>query len=100
MTASPVPCLPSLFIGSSAEGRAVARNLQAELESNKVCKVIRWDQGVFEASGYTVDSLVQAAASVDFAVLVATPDDVVTTRGEEYQSVRDNVISAYPVSSG
>lgn len=36
---------PALFLGSSSEGREVARNLQAEL--GDACEVVRWDQGVF-----------------------------------------------------
>jgi len=55
-------------------------------EALAICEVVRWDQNVFEASGYTIDSLVTAAERVDFAVLVATPDDVLTTRGGEHPS--------------
>ncbi len=69
-----------LFLGSSSEGREVARNLQVDLGDS--IQVVRWDQSVFEPGGYTLDSLIATATSVDFAVLVATPDDTTVSRGE------------------
>jgi hypothetical protein len=89
-----------LFIGSSSEGRPVARNLQAELEATSLCEVVRWDQDVFEPSGYALDSLIAVAARVDFAVLVATPDDVVVSREMTAASVRDNVVLEFGLFVG
>lgn len=83
---------PSLFIGSSAEGHAIARNLQEELESQHICEVTRWDVNVFEPGGFTLESLLQKAREVDFAVLVATPDDMLESRGVQAPSMRDNVL--------
>lgn len=96
MTASPPPA--RLFLGSSSEGREVARNLQAELGG--VCEVVRWDQNVFEPSGYTLDSLLSVAANVDFAVLVATPDDTTVSRGAETPSARDNIVLEFGLFAG
>lgn len=92
------PTLPRLFLGSSAEGREVARNLQAELGNS--CEVVLWYQNVFEPSGYALDSLISAAASVDFAVLVATPDDKTDSRGETTASARDNVVLEFGLFAG
>jgi hypothetical protein len=89
---------PRLFLGSSSEGREVARNLQAELGS--VCEFVRWDQSVFEPGGYTLDSLITTAASVDFAVLVATPDDTTASRGETKPSARDNIVLEFGLFAG
>lgn len=89
---------PRLFIGSSAEGREVARNLQAEL--GDVVEVVRWDQSVFEPGGYALDSLIATASSVDFAVLVATPDDTTASRGETEASPRDNVVLEFGLFAG
>ncbi len=82
---------PRLFIGSSAEGRDLGRHLQAELGRAQI-DVIRWDQNVFEPSGYVLESLANAAADADFAVLIATPDDVTVSRGQTSSSVRDNIV--------
>lgn len=95
-TAPPV----RLFIGSSAEGLPVARNVQAELERHGVCEVERWDQDVFEPSGYPLDSLLRVAGRVDFAVLVASPDDVTMSRGADEPSVRDNVVLEFGLFVG
>lgn len=81
--------LARLFVGSSSEGRDVARSLQAEIVS---CEVVRWDQDVFEPSGYALDSLLNVARSVDFAVLIATPDDTTISRGVTQPSIRDNIL--------
>lgn len=89
-----------LFIGSSAEGLPVAYNLQAVLEQRDICEPDVWTQNVFAASGYALDSLLQHAASMDFAVLVASPDDVKVSRGEESPSARDNVLLEFGLFAG
>lgn len=93
MTAQPPPeVLPSVFVGSSSEGLEIAQYLQPELQANRFCWVTVWTQGVFGASQYTMDSLATAARSADFAVLVASPDDAVESRGRASAAPRDNVI--------
>jgi len=93
-----VPAPSRLFLGSSSEGKEVARNLQAELGS--VVEVVRWDQSVFEPGGYTLDSLINISASVDFAVLVATPDDTTVSRGATSPSARDNIVLEFGLFAG
>jgi hypothetical protein len=88
----PVPAKPAVFIGSSAEGQQISRYVQAELQAVIPCEVSLWSQGIFKPSGYTLDDLVEEARRSDFAVLVATPDDHVESRGEVTPTVRDNVI--------
>jgi hypothetical protein len=65
-----------------------------------VCEVQRWDQNVFEPSGYALDSLIAAAARVDFAVLVATPDDTTVSRGVVAPSARDNIALEFGLFAG
>jgi hypothetical protein len=84
--------LPDVFIGSSTEGLEIGRHLQLDLERTGTCMVTRWDQGVFHASTYTIHRLEEAARESDFAILIATADDTVTTRGESQNVARDNVI--------
>lgn len=87
-----------VFIGSSSEGKSVARALQAELMSD--CEVVLWDQGVFEPGSYTLDSLIDTAHRSDFAVLVATPDDTRESRGQTAIVPRDNVILEFGLFAG
>ncbi|HEY8719763.1 nucleotide-binding protein [Pengzhenrongella sp.] len=81
---------PRVFIGSSTEGKSVAENFQAALGAD--AEVTVWDQGIFGAGGYTMESLEAAALASDFAVLVMTPDDTLTMRGEERPAPRGNVL--------
>lgn len=90
--------LPRLFIGSSSEGRAVAEHLQVALDST--CDVHRWDQGIFEPGGTTLDSLLNEADRSDFAVLVASPDDITNSRGETTESARDNIVFEFGLFAG
>ncbi|MBI3928887.1 MAG: nucleotide-binding protein [Armatimonadetes bacterium] len=46
----------------------------------------------FNLSKDTMDDLMEAARTNDFAILVLTPDDVAKVRGEAHTTARDNVI--------
>jgi hypothetical protein len=83
---------PRVFIGSSSEGLDIANHLQVALEANNMCVATVWHQNVFEPSDYTMESLVREAEKSDFAVLVATADDTVASRGGLRSTARDNVI--------
>jgi len=79
-----------LFIGSSKEGLPVAEALQTLLQHE--LDVTIWSQGVFRLSQSYLDSLLEAISTTDFAVLVLTPDDVTTSRQNEFLTPRDNVL--------
>src|SRR5262245_43124174 len=66
---------PRLFIGSSTESLKIAYAAQENLE--RAAEVTVWNQGVFELSNYTLDSLVKALEATDFGLFVFAPDDVV-----------------------
>ena len=87
-----------LFIGSSSEGLEVARALQVELLDD--FDVQFWKQGMFEPGGYALDSLIEEAKRCDFAVLVATPDDIRESRRESAEVPRDNVILEFGLFVG
>lgn len=94
----PAPPLPKLFIGSSSEGMPIAKDLERSLSG--AVQVVRWDQDVFRPSSYVLPSLLTAAADVDFAVLVATPDDMTEKRGESLPVARDNIILEFGLFCG
>lgn len=81
---------PNVFIGSSTEGLAIAEAIQLNLDH--ACETTLWSQGVFGLSEGTLEALVRAASGFDFAVLVLTPDDLVTKREKSGQQPRDNVL--------
>ncbi|MCR2763807.1 nucleotide-binding protein [Microbacterium sp. zg.B48] len=84
--------LPRVFIGSSSEALQVAKYLQRDLQQSQSCIPMVWDQGIFTASSYTLDSLVKTAEDSDFAVLIVTPDDFVARGDSGAPAPRDNVI--------
>ncbi|WP_411731505.1 TIR domain-containing protein [Paeniglutamicibacter sp.] len=94
------PRKPYVFIGSSAEGLKIARSLQAELEETTNYLVERWDVDTFDPGSFTLESLVQTANKIDFAILVATGEDTVTSRGTEMAAVRDNIIFEFGLFLG
>lgn len=81
---------PTLFIGSSSESLKVAKALQVLLDHS--CEVTIWSQGTFGLGEGTLESLVGMLDDFDFAALVLTPDDLLTSRDETASAPRDNVL--------
>lgn len=83
--------LPRVFVGSSKEGLAVARELQKQLAGD-VTTVI-WDQDtVFSLGNVNLESLEEAVLGYDYGIFVFTPDDTLESRGHVRQVARDNVL--------
>jgi predicted nucleotide-binding protein len=80
-----------VFIVSSAEALPIARAIQNALAHDPF-NVTVWTDGVFRASSFPIASLEAAVDQSDFAIAIVQPDDVVTTRGKEVVTPRDNVI--------
>jgi hypothetical protein len=81
---------PTMFIGSSVEGKGIAETIQVLLDYDVASTV--WHQGVFDLSGNTLETLVEALPEYDFATLVLTADDLVEKRQHTAKAPRDNVI--------
>jgi tetratricopeptide (TPR) repeat protein len=81
---------PRAFVGSSVEGIGIAYAVQQNLLHD--AEVTVWDQGVFELSSTTIDSLTKALKATDFGIFVFSPDDIVKMKGTPLPSVRDNVL--------
>lgn len=80
-----------VFVMSSAESLPVTRLLVEHFQHDPFLTVV-WDHGVFRASNYTLDELEQQLELADFAIAIAHADDTVITRGDEWPTVRDNVV--------
>ena len=89
---------PTLFIGSSTEGKEIANALRANLGAD--AEVTVWDEGVFQLGSTTIESLERELRSQDFALLVLTPDDVLLSRGESMAVPRDNVMFEWGLFTG
>lgn len=81
---------PSVFVGSSTEGLEAARAIKVQLDED--AEVELWNEGVFALGQGTLESMTLALNRFDFAILVLTADDSITTRGVEYRAARDNVL--------
>jgi Predicted nucleotide-binding protein containing TIR-like domain len=81
---------PSVFLGSSSEGKEFALAVQARLQHD--AEVTCWDEGIFTLGLTFIENLMKALPCFDFAVLVLTKDDLVVSRSNESASPRDNVI--------
>jgi predicted nucleotide-binding protein len=81
---------PKLFIISSSEALKVAEAIRDSLASDVFSTV--WNEGVFFAGGYLLESLEKAVSESDFAIAIAQPDDIIETRGSRQPTLRDNVL--------
>lgn len=88
---------PRLFIGSSAEALATLEQVQAALEPVADCR--RWTK-IFDQNKSGLESLLKEARLSDFGVLIATQDDVSTSRGKRQLAPRDNVIFEFGLFLG
>jgi len=81
---------PALFIGSSSEGLDFARAVRSLLAQD--AEVTLWNEGFFLVGDTFIDSLVKSLSRFDFAAVVLTPDDLVTSRDHTILSPRDNAL--------
>lgn len=89
---------PRVFIGSSVEGLNVAYAVQQNLLHD--AEVTVWDQGIFELSKTTIESLSKALQESDFAVFVFSPDDLIKIRSTTSSAIRDNVLFEFGLFIG
>jgi hypothetical protein len=82
-----------VFIASSTEGLKITNTIKDLLQNElgPEAEVTPWTWN-FELSATYIESLEQVSGEIDFAVMVLTPDDVLTTRKTDKLAPRDNVI--------
>jgi Predicted nucleotide-binding protein containing TIR-like domain len=89
---------PFLFIGSSKEGLPVAEFVKKNLSDVAECYI--WNDDVFKFNKGFLDTLVKASGFFDFGILIATKDDVTTSRANTFETARDNVIFEFGLFLG
>ena len=80
---------PRTFIGSSVTGEPIARAVELNLSFET--ETYLWPH-MFPLGKGNLESLVDAVTTVDFGVLVLTPDDMTESKGLAMNSPRDNVL--------
>ncbi|OYU79261.1 MAG: hypothetical protein CFE23_14835 [Flavobacterium sp. BFFFF1] len=89
--------IPNIFIGSSTEGKAVAEKIKDQLASFADCKM--WTQA-FELGKSNFENLSGQIAFYDYAILVATGDDVIVSRKRKQKTSRDNILFEFGLFTG
>jgi hypothetical protein len=89
---------PRVFIGSSREGCSKARIIKKQLSMVAECQL--WDEGFFENNKSSFESLSEGAVLFDFAILVATDDDIQLKRNVVESIARDNIIFEFGLYIG
>ena len=82
---------PVLFVGCSVEALPIGRAIQSSLEHDPILVRV-WTDDTFKASHFPVESLERELTKVDFAALVLSPDDTVTSRDSTEEAPRDNLV--------
>jgi predicted nucleotide-binding protein len=82
-----------LFVGSSTKGLAVANEIQSGLSHDDFVVQV-WTNNVFIPGHGTMEDLERRIQTLDFGVIVCTPDDTVINESRQINQAapRDNVI--------
>ena len=83
--------IPTLFVGCSAEALDIARAIQSGLAHDPVIVHV-WTDGIMKTSNSTIESLEAELHKFDFAALVLTGEDEVSSRSVTSNAPRDNII--------
>jgi hypothetical protein len=88
---------PSIFIGSSKEGLSVANTIFDTLSAFAECTL--WTDA-FDFGISNLDNLARKIALYDYAILIATKDDLVLSRNTFFDAPRDNIVFEFGLFTG
>lgn len=89
---------PRIFIGSSSEGLAIAKEVKGFFERDY--DVNLWTDNIFKYNDNFLETLMKEANLFDFGLLVFTKDDYTKSRMKSFDTPRDNVIFEYGLFIG
>jgi hypothetical protein len=88
---------PHIFIGSSKEGLPIAEGIKNRLKDFAEIKL--WTRA-FDIGKSNYENLTTQIALYDYAVLIATADDTITSRKKTSKGARDNVLFEFGLFAG
>ncbi|WP_179413716.1 STING domain-containing protein [Mucilaginibacter sp. E4BP6] len=88
---------PHIFIGSSKEGLPIAEGIRNGLKD--IAEIKLWTRA-FDIGKSNYENLITQIALYDYAVMIATADDIVTSRKKTVKGVRDNVLFEFGMFAG
>lgn len=80
---------PEIFIGSSSEALDLAKAIKFNLRKTANCEV--WDNA-FHIGDILLDQLIEKTQTVDYAIFIFHPSDIVISKNQLNETVRDNVV--------
>lgn len=90
-----------IFIGSSSEGLPLAQKAASMLEAlNPSITSVLWNSSFFGINESAFATLIQKSILFDFAIFVASKDDLVESRKTQYSGIRDNIIFEFGLFLG
>ena len=87
------PCnkRPLVFVICATEALPIAQAIQFSFEHDEADFRI-WSDEVFRASQYPIEALEAVMDEADFAIAIASPEDITNVRGSSVKQPRDNVL--------
>ena len=89
--------IPNIFVGSSTEGKIIADIVIDKLKGFADCTI--WTEA-FEMGKSNFDNLTGQIGFYDYAILIATGDDVIKSRKKQQKTGRDNVLFEFGLFTG
>lgn len=89
---------PRVFIGSSKEGLALAEAVFADISQETEPTI--WKHDIFLPSRYPLEALEKQLKVHSFAILIASPDDILIKRDNISSSMRDNILLEFGLFTG
>ena len=81
-----------VFIISSREAIDIVRAIENDFERDKDIEIVAWKNDIFKVANYPLEDLETQLDLADFAIAVASVDDIVTSRKKRSGAPRDNVV--------
>jgi len=89
---------PTIFIGSSKEGEAIAQKTKIYFNKTANCDI--WSENFFDVNVAALDNLCKKLIGYDFAIFIGSKDDWLMSRKKLSDAMRDNVIFEYGLFTG
>jgi CRP/FNR family cyclic AMP-dependent transcriptional regulator len=81
-----------VFLISSREAIDIVRAIENDFERDKDIEIVAWKNDIFKVANYPLEDLETQLDLADFAVAIASVDDIVTSRKKRSGTPRDNVV--------
>jgi len=89
---------PRVFIGSASESLAIAEEVRSKLSTDFNVSV--WTDDIFKSNETPLQTLLTEAGLFDFGIMILSKDDHSESRGEGFETPRDNTLFEFGIFLG